>query len=384
MTSNDSDASTTWLDTSDNNALDEWMSTNSSLDNCTHLITQYNNLSLIIHLNEKKALFLLPVTMLMAAITLFGFIGNSFVCYIYRTKFKKSTGNFFIVALSVLDILSCAIACPFEIFDMVNPFFTGNIVCCKILRCIELILNSAAGVMLVSIASDRHAKVYNPLGSKTIGQARNMVIVTIAISISCSWPQLFLSGTRIVQTGLDCVIGEDCSIDSEYEGSVYTLLAYYWQYTVFLGSLLCIVAAYAHIVYIIANRRKTVVTGKRKKKTDTPQNISGTEPDFKIHVSAGSKKVRPNKTTVLMIAITISTILSFVPYLSVEVMKHGKIIFKPGMSPKTEILSEFLLKSYFLGRVINPIIYFVIDFNFRRECFTLIKCSKNKCAIRLK
>ncbi|XP_041351147.1 G-protein coupled receptor 176-like [Gigantopelta aegis] len=330
-------------------------------------------MSLIIQMNQQKALFLLPVTLLIAAITLFGFIGNAFVFYIYRTKFKKSTGNFFIVALSILDILSCVIACPFEIFDMSQPYFTGNIVCCKVFRFIELILNCAAGVMLVPIAIDRHAKVYNPLEYQTIGQARNKIIVTIALSVSCAWPQLALSGTRIVQTGLECVVGEDCSIASEFEGSVYTLLAYFWQYFVFLASLLCIVITYAHIVFIIANRRKTV-TGKRKKVV-TPQKSVVPDPEFKIHVSAGSKKIRANKTTVLMIAVTTSTILSYVPYLSVEVMKHNSIIFKPGMSAALDILSEFCFKSYFLSRVINPIIYFAIDYNFRRECFALVKWS---------
>jgi hypothetical protein len=56
------------------------------------------------------------------------------VLYVYNRKLRKGTIRWFVQALAVFDLLSCMVAIPGEIIDMMNNYTFGLSPMCKVTR----------------------------------------------------------------------------------------------------------------------------------------------------------------------------------------------------------------------------------------------------------
>ena len=66
-----------------------------------------DNGSLVHILNDEKARLLSPCVVNISLMMVLGMFDNAFVCFYYTLKEKKSTNTFFVVVLSVFDLLTC-------------------------------------------------------------------------------------------------------------------------------------------------------------------------------------------------------------------------------------------------------------------------------------
>ncbi|XP_076449270.1 orexin receptor type 2-like [Babylonia areolata] len=208
-------------------------------------------------LEAEHRLFNIPIITFLVFLAGFGISGNVCVLHVYRTRYRKTAGSFFIMALAVLDLTSASLCVPFDIFDLSYPYTLPAPVACRIFRFLEYCTTVAAGLTLTCVAFSRYFKIVNPLHCYSAGQARSLVIVMVSTALAVCWPQLVLSGTRTVRTRVAGVLGEDCSIADRYSGTVYPLLFHSVLLAVFFLCFSIMVAFYARIVCVVWKRSRT-------------------------------------------------------------------------------------------------------------------------------
>ncbi|XP_052766412.1 alpha-2A adrenergic receptor-like [Mya arenaria] len=87
----------------------------------------------------------------------------------------------------------------------------------------------------------------------------------------------------------------------------------------------------------------------------------------------GRMSIRTVRTTSIFFAVSAAFVVSFLPYLIVNVLKFTKIAFHELNNSTEEVVYNLCVRSYFLSNFINPIIYSALNNNFRKECKKLLK-----------
>ena len=88
---------------------------------------------------------------------------------------------------------------------------------------------------------------------------------------------------------------------------------------------------------------------------------------------------RSIRTTYIFLAVFIAFIISFVPYLICNILRYTKVAFYGNQSHTEEVLYNLFVRSYFISNFINPIIYSVLNRNFRLECKKFIRKCTRRC-----
>ena len=79
------------------------------------------------------------------------------------------------------------------------------------------------------------------------------------------------------------------------------------------------------------------------------------------------RQVRVGKTTTVLFAVTLAYILSFLPYLTVMVLRSVVRDLEENLSPVGELAYKLCVKSFFINNAINPIIYSFLNQTFRSD-----------------
>ena len=80
------------------------------------------------------------------------------------------------------------------------------------------------------------------------------------------------------------------------------------------------------------------------------------------------------RTTLMLFLITMVYLLSFLPYLVLMIVKVLDQDSLSGSGGSWELLHNFLLRSYFINSMANPIIYSFCSRSFRTECSKILRC----------
>ncbi|KAL8587103.1 hypothetical protein ACOMHN_026071 [Nucella lapillus] len=80
-----------------------------------------------------------------------------------------------------------------------------------------------------------------------------------------------------------------------------------------------------------------------------------------------ASNMRVSRTTVVLFAVTVAFVLSFLPALAVMVVRTAVKDFEKTQSLGSLAASKFFLKFSFINNAINPIIYSFLNINFRRH-----------------
>ncbi|CAG5134707.1 unnamed protein product, partial [Candidula unifasciata] len=93
---------------------------------------------------------------------------------------------------------------------------------------------------------------------------------------------------------------------------------------------------------------------------------------------SSQRQIRVGKTTTVLFAVTLAYILSFLPYLTVMVMRSIIKDLEENLSPVGELAYKLCVKSFFINNAINPIIYSFLNQAFRQDAKQMFSrmCSK--------
>ncbi|XP_041361652.1 orexin receptor type 2-like [Gigantopelta aegis] len=378
-------------------------------------------------LNDEFALTILPTIVFLAAILVVGFVGNIIVCYIYLAKFKVSTTRCFVVTLALVDLLTCCIAIPGDVFDLRENYTFRNVALCKVLSFCNSFSTMASGAVLIAIATDRYMKICKPLAKQmSITSAKVAVGLSCVTSVFVSWPNFILYGARTVLTEYPDINGTDCSTDDRFIGTIYPLLYNGFQFLLFIISVFVIIVLYLHIWRTVLKH-----VGLKEKKTELTSNkyiqqrvrillanVSSTsgsemtpsagkelevskdgtrtistrlgepitdsvtnECDSKTQTSKAKRRTvkrskskreqKARRTTFMLFLITLVFVLSFLPHLGLMAARGIHKVMFDSLSPGATAAYNFFLRSYFINSASNPIIYGFCNLRFRMECKAL-------------
>lgn len=386
-------------------------------------ITDDERSAIIKRLNDEMASLMVPATIYISVLMVFGLFGNLMVCYYYGFKTKRTTNSLFIVILAVYDVVVCSICMPTEIVDIEFNYTFENNAACKILRFVNYLAGIGSILTLIAIATDRFRKICRSTKSQmSIKSAKWISLIIFGVSILLSWPSLAIYGSIKVNIPYDLDIdlkGSDCTStkDKKYRG-------YVWAFNVvhfvmfFVCSIILIVlysvigkSIYSHHKRLrkYSSTKKTVsstnetslsqtteeVTIENDARHETSDNIKGqhinvrdndnnknsrnkngkeSKNKLQMRCSQVTHRTEANsidsetlKLTMVMIIVTVVFIISFLPYLSLTVWRIMK------GKHEAEFLSGSGLvgfkigsRSFLLNSSLNPWIYGIFNSNFRR------------------
>ncbi|XP_071111658.1 nematocin receptor 2-like [Haliotis cracherodii] len=334
--------------------------------------------------NDAMAMLLLPAMVYVGVMMIVGFVGNVLVVYVFPMKLTISTQSVLITSLAVFDLLSCIISMPTEIADMRFFFMFESVFACKMLRCVNTFCAMCSILTLLGIAVDRYRKVCCP-HKKQLGikQMKFVISFSILLSAAFSWPAIVLYGIRSADTGVEHLIGQDCSTSDAVKHTLYPLI-----YNGVLALLFIIIAVVLCILYFLVWRTakkhtettRSVSVGQNTPSTGTTIELSSADSEGSVPNKTGrspsrsmTSRRRTNKTTTIAFMVTIVFILSFVPYLSLVIARSTVKDFDYKLDDVSTIFFNIFLRSYFVNSAANPVIYGVMNVRFRRECCKVLK-----------
>lgn len=393
---------------------------NFSSDNLTEL----DLADVLQRLNNDKVLVLLPVIILVILMMIAGIVGNILVCIVYIFKMKRAPSHYFILYLAILDLVSCCIGMPSELGDLLQPLTFPSADACRFLRFVLSFTVISSSMILICVAFDRYYKICKPLKSFPISKVQKLCLFSFAFGAAFSWPALVIYGIKITPTTVPGLDGKECSISDKMKGKPYPLIYYATLIGAFVITFMIFVSLYVKIGREI-NRRRTMFVGNRlspeKIKSLVSEEESTTFSDddskqynrarksasfkqIKEHIiyyfrsnsepensesnngtssTDGTVKRRRNstrrylRTTYIFLAVFIAFLISFVPYLVVNILRFSKVAFTSMNSGPEEVVYNLCVRSYFISNFINPIIYSLLNKTFRKECRRLCR----KCRI---
>lgn len=384
---------------------------------------------ILVRYNDEKATLYIPVIVYMIILTIVGTLGNVLVCCVYCCKPTKSSSHFFIMALAVLDLLTCVIGMPTEITDLRYPYMFYASAACKLLRFVESVTTIGSSMILISVAVDRYLRICKLGKMISVKASKRICIVAMIVGVALSWPACFIFGraTEELEPG---IWGVDCSTDDSMHGTLWPPLYYG-----FLGLLFICCLVFFSVIYIQiglqiwrqkrakigqkSNRESEVSTksgrtfssSSTRDSSDPVEEVKGETPegsdpistdmsseqmnesyskkkciknnnkDRKFSsVSSGSmksntptkRKIKVTRTTVVLFAVTVAYVISYLPFLVIMVFRSIKKDFEDNLTPTQEVVFKFCVKSYFINNAINPIIYSFLNINFRKDAKKMI------------
>ncbi|XP_063441826.1 orexin receptor type 2-like [Mytilus trossulus] len=363
----------------------------------------------LVRLNDEKALFYLPVIIYMLILMFVGTFGNILVCCVYLSKQTKTSSHYFILALAMLDLLTCLVGMPTEVADLRYPYMFYAPAACKLLRFIESVSIIGSSIILIAVAFDRFFRICRLGKQVTVKHAKIACLLSVVVGILAAWPACILFGEKSVDIGLEGVNAIDCSTDDSMRGTIYPTIYYGFLFLLFIGCFVFFTIIYLQIGVVIWKRKRANIgeklpdtpTSKERPSSDGVSNdpistemSSGNDGSWeserrKSTISARNFKkqssknqIKVTRTTVVLFAVTVAYVISFLPFLIVMVLRSTKKDFEESLTSAGEMLYKFCSKSYFINNAINPCIYSFLNINFRKDTKNLIKRILASCCCR--
>lgn len=352
---------------------------------------------LLDELNRREIRLLAPVIAFMVVLMVLGIVGNSLVCYVYGTRMKKTTVNTFIVWLAVLDLSTCIIGIPMEIYDIVQNYYFDLPAFCKILRFTIYLTVMTSVATLVFIAFDRYFKICKPLKKTLLNRSRVTVMISLAMGLTLSWPSLVLFGRTKVEVPGSNVSGVDCGIDEVFQGSWYPRIYLFVLALAFLAGATILTVLYTLLGYTLHKRNQRPLGNTMRMPTMEPESSDNGRRATKVGKGKGGDTIsqsgtfRPRKsrrrykvarTSFVFFVITLAFVLSFLPSLALMTLNTVKTKFAQTLTDHQFVAYSLFLRTYFINNSINPIIYGFLNQLFRIEVFDIVRRMTSRVSRR--
>lgn len=348
-------------------------------------MNQNNSTNVCVNIKEEQNAGMVdvyfPLIVSLSMFMTFGIFGNCFAFFIYNYKFEISTTQMFVVALSVCDLLTCAISIPFEIALLYHPFTFQNDIACRIMVFFITVVIICSGLIVFMIAIDRYRLICRSFEDQlTLANSKKIIVLLTFISVFLSFPMLFIHGkeNRIVKQCGN--IGEICSLAKSFEGTIFIFFYYTFGVTCWAVIFIVIMILY----YSIAKRILEIDKIKKHKFKRflkyssaifqfTDQEIEDIPAD-KLNIRRIRKSsLHPIQSNSIFFIITVLWVTSYVPHFISIYWNLSVKNFYDTASQKDQLMNAFLMVSYYPNCSINPYIYGLCNRQFRVEVKDLFR-----------
>ena len=341
---------------------------------------------LLERLNNDHAKEFVPVMATMGVLMFIGIVGNSLVVCVYWqwVKMKATTKRIFILTLGFLDLIVCTVAIPFEIYDLRNQVLFQNIAACKIARILEYSLVLGSGLVLVSVSVERYVFLCKAFDAFSKRKAKLICIGCVIFAVLLGGPSATFAGIKTTKLENTSTVGYECSMDSDDEkGKVSKRIYYYFLSIIFLVCICTLIVIYSLIGALIRKYQKAAMKTSNsihvdlneldKVKECIPKENRSCSADSTVTLRRGQKTFKSPVSIIVFFSVTVAFVVSFLPHIIIRLLYFFGVHFDDLMDKQTsQLLYNFLIRSYLLANVSNPFIYSILNKSFRRElnrCF---------------
>ncbi|XP_014772136.1 orexin receptor type 2 [Octopus bimaculoides] len=334
--------------------------------------------------NTEKFELYLPVIVFMGLLFLMGTIGNIIVLMVYSQKKRKTSSHFFILTLSILDLFGCFFGIPTEIADLCNPYLFDAPFACRLLRFTLSVTTISSAIVLLEVAFDRYYRICKVGLQYSLRKTKLLCVVALFIGILLSWPSFVIFGKKRVEV-VPGIYGSDCSTDDSVDKK-YPTTYYGFLFLLFIICTALIFGLYVRLSLEVRKRKDLQIHTKSTQQPICPSQRDSEEPSVVdlsdetpennkqrkysaavIKVPRQGQQIRVGRTTVILFAVSVIFVVSYLPFLIAMVVRNVWKDFESSLNPTAELIYKFCLKSYFLNNAINPIVYSFLNVNFRQE-----------------
>lgn len=178
-------------------------------------------------LNEEMRSAVLPVTIFVGIETVFGFLGNLLILYVYLFHYRKCNFKYFVLCLSVIDTTSTLTTMPAEIVTQNFWYVYPVPIICKIKSFFNAFTVYSSAFCLLIISIDRYRKICRPLGWQINTRvALKLCFGQLVFALIIAMPVGFLWGTHSYATQFngEKVIVTVCEKDADYYCTDYPFI----------------------------------------------------------------------------------------------------------------------------------------------------------------
>ncbi|KAH9523305.1 hypothetical protein Btru_066343 [Bulinus truncatus] len=217
------------------------------------MTTQYTNMANTTNttpydldqLNNARAMVMLPTLLVFGTYIIVGLIGNTLAVYIFSFRLKSGTQNILIVYLAVFDLLTCSLAVPFEMTDLVFSAWYPSLAGCKLMRFTNTFCTAGSIFTLIIIAVDRYRKICRPLKKQMSARDVKLSLIPVLVCATIySVPAFWVYGFRTLQTEIPGLRGRDCSTPDVLSDSRIPLI-----YNLFLSASFVVLTSVLWVIY---------------------------------------------------------------------------------------------------------------------------------------
>uniref|UniRef100_A0A2C9K6Q2 G-protein coupled receptors family 1 profile domain-containing protein n=1 Tax=Biomphalaria glabrata TaxID=6526 RepID=A0A2C9K6Q2_BIOGL len=259
-----------------------------------------------------------------------------FVSFLMR-RFRKTPSNYFILTMAIFDLIACVIGMPTEIYDLNNPYTFYSMVGCKILRWCETFTVYGSLIVLLEIGFDRYFKICRPL----------MMVISLYMRI---WME--------IRCRRRMVIGDQIAKDESNDSRKRLRIKY------------------VPSVSEDEALNNSVHQSNSVSMTELQMNSSGKTTLTQTSVVRRTKmqsiamyasRLKVTRTTLVLFAVTVAFVLSYLPALAVMVVRSIVKDFDRNQTGVSRAILKICANCIFINNAINPIIYSFLNIHFRRQ-----------------
>ncbi|KAL8608686.1 hypothetical protein ACOMHN_002915 [Nucella lapillus] len=212
--------------------------------------------------NRELTLRFVPFLVILALVLFLTILGNGLVCFIYRTRFRHNTDNFFVVFLAALEIVFVCLGVPTEIVVLALPLLFDFGAVCKVFRYVQTASVYVVLLTLACVALDRYWKLTHPTNYLSSVWARRLCAGAVLLGLVFAAPSPMVFGSKAVPTDVINVSGVTCGVESTDRSNpahiLYTTLLLLTFFTTF------VVMAVLYVIMLVRiSRRKSAARGER-------------------------------------------------------------------------------------------------------------------------
>ena len=359
-------------------------------------------------LNHEEMVRRIPLLVFLSILLSIGLPGNICVLVIFLKHYKEDAYRvyrIFIVALAVLDTLTCSVCIPFEILDSVFIYTFYDETSCNLLRTLELVIIIATVWVTFGLTLFRYQKVCRykkPQMTEKI--AKIFCIVSMLFCVVMSAPMMKYTGITHVElrhniTGYDCYMSEDFT-SSNLDFFKVIGFALFAFYILGMTGIVLMYVLIGKTLYKRASLNKRIReytsridqdltdqsiddNGDQLENAENSIELSGT-PIFRQQMSKVLNKSRDEiefdktrkRLTGISFAVSSLFIGSYLPILIlclIALAKYETYDSSPDEAYAFAVAPAFILRLIFVRNIGNPIIYILFDKKYRdlvKECFS--------------
>ena len=247
-------------------------------------------------LSQDEVERLIPLIVYLSLICVCGTLGNSLVCYIYKTKYGPSNCRTFVICLSAIDFFSCVLVIPFEIAVVLQEYNFQEEIICKVSVFLNTWPTLSSGLMLLSIAIDRYRKVCKPFGWQiSLKLARDICIFNIFAALGFSWLSPIIYGVnKSVFEDYNVTISE-CTVKDSMKETMYPLINNITFAFLFLGALISMSVMYCFIGIGVKRHSKKHLYQIRKHGRSENSTLADASNASELTIRSGNVVLESNK-----------------------------------------------------------------------------------------